>query len=133
MAQSQGLWPLTLCRKVVRPGGRAATWSSVRVDPAFFPSRGAAAENTGVVLGVRFGEAADVDAAVWIFERSNLARRRGVWPGRTGLVERVRSHLCDWASWFLVAAQGPVVFGMASARPLHGDDSAGAATTRPAS
>jgi ribosomal protein S18 acetylase RimI-like enzyme len=117
-----------MSQSCARPGGRSATGPSVRVDPAFFPSRGSAAENRGVTLGVRFGEAADVDAAVWVFERSNLARRRGVWPGRPGRVERVRSHLYDRASWFLVAAQGPVVVAMASARPLHGDDSAGAAT-----
>ncbi len=78
-----------------------------------------------MALGIRFGEAADVDAAVCVFERSNLARRHGAWPGRAARVERVRTHLLDRASWFLVAAQGPVIVGMSSARPLHGDDSAG--------
>ena len=103
--------------------GSSSAWNPRHV----LPSRGGVAENRDVALGVRFGEAADVDAAVCVFERSNLARRRGVWPGRSARVERLRSHLYDRASWFLVAAQGPAVVGMASARPLHADDSAGAA------
>jgi GNAT superfamily N-acetyltransferase len=81
-----------------------------------------------VAVGIRFGEEADVEAAVSVFERSNLARRQGVWPNRSVRVERVRAHLCDPASWFLVAHQGPAMVGMASVRPLRGDGPAGTAT-----
>ncbi len=31
-------------------------------------------------IAVKIGSHDDVDAAVSIYERSNLARRRGVWP-----------------------------------------------------
>ena len=74
---------------------------------------------------IRLGDAADVDAAVSVFERSNLARRGGDWPGRAGRVERVRAHLRDPGSWFLLAHDGPVVVGMASAEALRGEEGAG--------
>lgn len=77
-----------------------------------------------MAVRIRFGEAADVDAAVSVIERSNLARRHGAWPSRLARVERVRAHLGDPASWFLVAHQGPATVGMVSAGPLRGDDSA---------
>lgn len=81
-----------------------------------------------MAVRIRFGEAADVDAAVSVFERSNLARRHGVWPNRPARVERVRAHLRDAASWFLVARQGVAIVGMVSAGPLRGDDGAGPVT-----
>src|SRR5438067_4179842 len=71
------------------------------------------------------GDAADVDTAVSLYERSNLAGRHGVWPNRAAGVERVRAHLCDPASWFLLANEGPVSVGMASAEALRGEDGAG--------
>jgi len=71
------------------------------------------------------GEAADVDAAVSVYERSSLARRRGSWPNRAARVERVRAHLRDPASWFLLASEGPALVAMASAKPLRGEDGAG--------
>ena len=74
---------------------------------------------------IRLGDAADVDAAVSVFERSNLARRQGVWPDRAARIERARTHLRDPGSWFLLATDGPVVVGMASAEALRGDDRAG--------
>jgi GNAT superfamily N-acetyltransferase len=77
---------------------------------------------------VRFGDADDVEAAVSVFERSNLARRRGVWPNRATRIERVRAHLRDPASWFLLACEGAVVVGMASAEALWGEDGAGSIT-----
>jgi GNAT superfamily N-acetyltransferase len=64
----------------------------------------------------------DVEAAVSVFERSNFARRDGVWPNRLERVERVRAHLRDADSWFLVATDGPVTVGMASAKPLRRED-----------
>lgn len=74
---------------------------------------------------IRLGDAADVDAAVSVYEQSNLARRQGVWPNRAAGTERVRAHLCDPASWFLLADEGPALVGMASAQPLRGEDGAG--------
>ena len=57
-----------------------------------------------------------------MFERSNLARRDGVWPNRAARVERVRTHLGDPASWFVVASDGAELVAMASAAPLRGHD-----------
>ena len=74
---------------------------------------------------IRLGDAADVDAAISVYERSNLARRQGVWPNRAARVERVRAHLRDPASWFLLANEGPALVGMASAEALRGEDGAG--------
>jgi GNAT superfamily N-acetyltransferase len=71
------------------------------------------------------GDAADVDAAVSVYERSNLARRRGEWPNRAARVERATAHLQDPSSWFLVANDGPALVGMASAEPLRAEDGAG--------
>jgi GNAT superfamily N-acetyltransferase len=76
---------------------------------------------------IRLGSAADVDAAVSVYERSNLARRHGVWPNRTARVKRARDHLRDPDSWFLLANEGPALVGMASAEPLRGGDGAGPA------
>ena len=58
-------------------------------------------------LRIRLGHAADVDAAVSVFERSNLARRQGMWPNRAALVEHLRAKLRDPGAWFLVATDGP--------------------------
>jgi GNAT superfamily N-acetyltransferase len=78
-----------------------------------------------VAIRIRLGEAADVDAAVSVFERSNLARRQGLWPNRAARVERVMAHLRHPSSWFLVANDGPVSVGMASAKALRSEDGAG--------
>ncbi|HYZ79348.1 MAG TPA: GNAT family N-acetyltransferase [Gaiellaceae bacterium] len=74
---------------------------------------------------IRLGDAADVDAAVSVYERSNLARRQGVWRDRTARIERVRTQLRDPGSWFVLANDGSVVVGMASAEALRSDDGAG--------
>jgi len=78
----------------------------------------------GVVL-VRLGEAADVDAAVAVYERSNLARRHGAWPGRAARVDHVRARLRDPDTWLLVAIDGPEMVAMAAARPLRERDGEG--------
>jgi GNAT superfamily N-acetyltransferase len=78
-----------------------------------------------VAIRIRFGDAADVDAAVSVYERSSLARHQGVWPNRAARVEHVRRHLHDPASWFLLANEGPAVVGMASADVLRAQDGAG--------
>jgi GNAT superfamily N-acetyltransferase len=80
-----------------------------------------------VAIRVRLGDTADVDAAVSVYERSNLARRQGVWPERAARVEEVRVLLREPATWFLLAEDGPSVVGMAAAQPLRGDDASGPA------
>ena len=74
---------------------------------------------------VRPGEAADVDAAVSVYERSNLARRQGAWPGQAARVNHVRARLRDAGTWLLVATEGPEMVGMASARALREQDGDG--------
>jgi GNAT superfamily N-acetyltransferase len=71
------------------------------------------------------GVAADVDAAVSVYERSNLARRKGAWPSRATRVGQARTRLRDPASWFLVATEESAVVGMASARALRGGHGTG--------
>jgi GNAT superfamily N-acetyltransferase len=78
-----------------------------------------------VTILIRLGEAADADAALAVYERSNLARRKGVWPNRSGRVEQVREHLGRPDSWFLLALDDTVPVGMASAEPARGEDGAG--------
>ena len=78
-----------------------------------------------MAIRIRLGDAADVDAAVAVFERSNLARCQGVWPNRAARVEHVRAQLRDPGAWFLVATDGPAVVGMASAEALRGEGGAG--------
>ena len=73
---------------------------------------------------IRLGDAADVDAAVSVYERSNLARRQGSWPNRAARVERALAHLREASSWFLLADEGPAPVGMASAEPLREDGAA---------
>jgi GNAT superfamily N-acetyltransferase len=78
-----------------------------------------------VAILIRLGDAADVDAAVSVYERSNLARRHGDWPNRAARVERARAHLRDAGSWFLLATDGAALVGMASAEALRAPDGAG--------
>ena len=75
-------------------------------------------------LLIRLGEPADFDAAVSIFERSNSARRHGVWPHRPVRVARLRERLRKPAAWLLVAEEASALVGMASVDALHGDDGA---------
>jgi GNAT superfamily N-acetyltransferase len=78
-----------------------------------------------VAVRIRLGDAADVDAAVSVYERSNLARRHGVWRERAARVEAVRARLADPGSWLLLADDGPMVVGMAAAEAMRGEDGAG--------
>ncbi len=77
-----------------------------------------------MALVIRLGDAADVEAAVSVFERSNLARRHGR-PPRRATGERLRAQLLHRASWFLVADEGSELVAMASAEPLRDEDGAG--------
>jgi GNAT superfamily N-acetyltransferase len=76
-------------------------------------------------LRIRLGDAADVDAAVSVFEQSNLARRQGIWPNRAARVEHLRAKLRGPDAWFLVVTDGPAVVGMASAEALRAEGGAG--------
>jgi GNAT superfamily N-acetyltransferase len=78
-----------------------------------------------MAIRIRLGDAADVEAAAAVYERSNLARRRGIWPNRAARVEEVKNHLRGPGSWFLLASEGPELVGMASAEALRGEDGAG--------
>jgi GNAT superfamily N-acetyltransferase len=78
-----------------------------------------------MAVRIRLGDAADVEAAVSVYERSNLARRHGVWRERAARVEDVRARLADPGSWLLMANDGPMVVGMASAEAMRGEDGAG--------
>jgi GNAT superfamily N-acetyltransferase len=78
-----------------------------------------------VAFRIRLGDAADVAAAVSVYERSALARRGGFWPNRSERVEQARTRLSDPESWFLVACEGCEHVGMASATALRADDGAG--------
>jgi GNAT superfamily N-acetyltransferase len=78
-----------------------------------------------VAVLIRVGHAADVDAAVSVYEHSNLARRHGVWPNRASRTERARSHLRQPGTWFLVATEGEDVIAMASVEPLREKDARG--------
>ena len=75
---------------------------------------------------IRVGNPMDVEAAVSVYERSNLARHAGFWANRATGVERTRANLHDRGVWFVVAEEGPGLVGMASAKPLRGEDGAGA-------
>jgi ribosomal protein S18 acetylase RimI-like enzyme len=77
------------------------------------------------VVVVRLGGSADVDAAVSIYERSNLARRQGAWPGQAARVDHVRARLRDPDAWLVVATERPEMVAMASARALREHDGQG--------
>jgi GNAT superfamily N-acetyltransferase len=79
-------------------------------------------------MRIRLGDGhdeTDVEAAVSVYERSNLARRHGVWPNRAERVEQVRALIRDPETWFLLALDGTAPVGMASLRPLLADFGAG--------
>ncbi len=44
-------------------------------------------------INVHVGTPDDVDAAVSVYERSNLARRHGDWPSRSSRIAEVRASL----------------------------------------
>jgi GNAT superfamily N-acetyltransferase len=78
-----------------------------------------------VAILIRLGDASDVEAAVSVYGRSNLARRHGEWPDRAARVEHAKAHLRDPGSWFLLATDGSTLVGMASVEALRAADGAG--------
>jgi GNAT superfamily N-acetyltransferase len=79
-----------------------------------------------VTVTVRLGEPVDVDVALSIYERSNLARRGGDWPGRAERVRQVATMLRDPGAWFLLAHDGPDPVAMALVSPFRADGGRGA-------
>jgi tRNA (guanine37-N1)-methyltransferase len=76
-------------------------------------------------MSVRLGDPADVESAASVFQRSNLARRRGR-PMSAGRIESVTDLLRDADSWFFLAEDEGDAVGMTCAAPLRADDGAGA-------
>jgi GNAT superfamily N-acetyltransferase len=76
-------------------------------------------ESSDVMILIRLGDKDDVEAAVSVYERSNLARRQDIWPNRAARVAHARANIISPASWFLVATEGPAAVAMASAQPLR--------------
>lgn len=74
---------------------------------------------------IRLGTQADVEAAVAVYVRSNLARRGGDWPNQEQRVAHVTRRLPDPDGWFLLAEIGGEPAGMAAVVPLLLADGAG--------
>jgi hypothetical protein len=75
-------------------------------------------------IDVRLGKGSDVDDAASVYERSNLARRKGNWPSRPGRVVQVTANLYDaarhdTASWFLIGREGNEAVAMALIHPFR--------------
>jgi GNAT superfamily N-acetyltransferase len=83
-----------------------------------------------MAVEVRLGGPEDVEAAVSVYERSNLVRRRGQWPSRATRLAHVTANLCDAASWFLLAHEGSEAVAMALVLPFRADRGAGAVVPR---
>ena len=79
-----------------------------------------------MAVEVRLGGPDDIEAALSIYERSNLARRRGIWPSRLPRLAHVAVSLRDAASWFLMAHEGGEPAAMALVLPFRADRGAGA-------
>lgn len=76
-------------------------------------------------IEVRLGGPDDVAEAASVYERSNLARRRGVWPSRAARLQQVIENLRDEASWFLIGRDGEDTVAMASVLPFRADQGMG--------
>ncbi len=76
-------------------------------------------------IAVQIGSPDDVDAAVLIYERSNLARRRGVWPSRSSRIAQVTAHLRAAAAWFLLGRDGDEAVAMALVHPFQASGGTG--------
>ncbi len=79
-----------------------------------------------MAIVIRLGSPADVEVAASVYERSNLARRQGVWPEQASRIKHVAARLREPSSWFLLAEDGSSCVGMAAVEPMRGGDGAGA-------
>jgi GNAT superfamily N-acetyltransferase len=73
-------------------------------------------------LRLRRGRPADIGSAVDVYIRSNLARRKGIWPNQAARVEAVSHRLADSQGWFFLAEDGGDPAGLVAVVPLLGDD-----------
>jgi GNAT superfamily N-acetyltransferase len=82
-----------------------------------------------ISIDVRLGKGGDVDDAVSVYERSNLARRQGSWPSRPARVAQVTANLHDAAghdpSWFLIGREGDEAVAMALIHPFRASGGSG--------
>jgi GNAT superfamily N-acetyltransferase len=81
-------------------------------------------------IDVRLGNLDDVDNAVSVYERSNLARRQGDWLSRPVRVAQVTASLHDAAlhgaaSWFLIGRDGGEAVAMALIQPFRASGGSG--------
>ena len=81
-------------------------------------------------IDVQPGTPDDVDAAVSVYERSNLARRHNDWPSRSSRVAEVTASLHDaalhdTASWFLIGRDGGEAVAMALIQPFRASGGSG--------
>ena len=79
-----------------------------------------------MTLRLRRGGAADIERAVRVYVRSNLARRKGEWPNQVARTEAVSHRLADPEGWFDMAEGGNEAVGMVAVVPLLGDEGDGA-------
>jgi GNAT superfamily N-acetyltransferase len=73
-------------------------------------------------LDVRLGGPKDVNAAVTVYESSNLARRHGQWPSRSSRVAEVTVRLQNAESWFLIGHADDEAVAMALVSPFRAED-----------
>lgn len=83
-------------------------------------------EGSVTQVEVRVGNLDEVDAAVLVYERSNLVRRQGDWPSRSSRIAEVTASLRDPGSWFLIGRDGGKAVAMALVQPFRSDGGAGA-------
>ena len=76
-------------------------------------------------IEVQLGTPNDVDVAVSVYERANLARRHGAWPSRAARSAQVTASLHDPATWFLVGRDGGDAVAMAHLLPFRADGGTG--------
>jgi hypothetical protein len=73
---------------------------------------------------MRLGKDSDVDDAVSVYERSNLARRQGKWPSQPRRVAQITASLHeaahhDGAAWILIGRDGAEALAMALVNPCR--------------
>ena len=76
-------------------------------------------------VNVQLGTPDDVDAAVAVYERSNLARRHGDWPSRSSRIAEITASLHNAASWFLIGREGGEAVAMAHIKPFRAGGGSG--------
>ena len=79
-----------------------------------------------MTVRLRRGGAADIERAVRVYVRSNLARRKGEWPNQVARTEAVSHRLADPEGWFDMAEGRNEAVGMVAVVPLLGDEGDGA-------